>query len=318
MLKEEIDPSELLNKVLEHYTDTPLHRFRARKLLTDKYGLTEQEALDYVPKLTKKIYKEEKSKPKTTGNRFKTGITITIRDKAIEIAENDGIDAAIDFIIKETSTNNSAMNQISRLKTALKLKGMDVSDIDNSEKRKQIQDLANETIENQREEKLYNKVFYVHPMFMYDNVINRLINYKTEPIINNLQFIADMLIAFSARPSELYSLKIIGTKIIGHLKSRDNKAVKYVGLYSIPIAKQMLLKLPQLLDLRESKNIKKLSVFMQKYKMQPRALRLLGAEYITKEYEPTKQRRIRQIALRHKNINTSLTSYQMPLNVSNS
>lgn len=299
----------------------PMFRYRARKALVKKFGKTEEEANTLLPKTYGNQHKQglikkpKEIKPRTYGNRFTQGNLISIKNQALEIANVDGIDAAIDFIIDESSTENAAMNQISQFKTALKDKGVDTTAIDKNEKRLENQEIAVENMDHRREEKLYDDEFFIHPNFSYDNIINRLAIYEKTDNPDTIQFVADMIVAFSARPSELYSLKFVGDKITGHLKSRDNKPLKYAGMYSIPVAKQMLLKLPREFDLREDKNIKKLSLFMQKYKMQPRALRVLGAEYTTRSYKPNERRKIRQLALRHKKLSTSLESYQMPTNI---
>ena len=324
MSREEID--KMLN---DKRMATPLYRYRTRKLLIDKYGKTEDEALEMVPKTKGNRYiqgvtkvaseqlDKDKDKPRTRGNRFKTGIIQSAKDTALDIAKTQGIDAAIDYISETAGTDNSAMNQISTLKKTLQSEGIDVTDIDNSALRKEIQARANEKIDQRREEKLYEDNFTIHPNFSYNNVINRLAIYGEQDIIEpSMQFIADMLIAFSARPGELYKLKFIGDKITGHLKTRgDNTPVKYAGIYPIPMAKKMLLQLPKELDLTENKNVNKLSQFMQKYKMQPRSLRTIGAEYTTLSYKPSERRKIRQLALRHKKMSTSLASYQMPVNI---
>ena len=76
----------------------------------------------------------------------------------------------------------------------------------------------------------------------------------------------------------------------------------------------MLSKLPKDLDLNEDKNKKKLGRFLDKYGMNPKDMRLIGGEYITLNYKPSERRKIRQYALRHKKLSTSLESYQMPVN----
>ena len=279
----------------------PLFRFRARNTLIDKFNLTKEEADKLVPKIK--------------GNRFKTGITKTIMEQALEI---DDIDKAIEFIKNETGSTNTAMNYISMYKKALKDKGIDITKIDDSNVRKEIQLDANEKLINRREEKLAVDEFFIHPNFSYDNVVNRLAIYEIEEDnkkLNNMQFVADMIVAFSARPGELYNLRFVGDKITGHSKSRDNIPLKYAGMYVIPVAKKMLTKLPKDLDLREDKNITKLSRFMKNYNMQPRALRTIGADYTTRSYIPQERRKIRQLALRHKKLSTSLESYQMPINI---
>lgn len=307
----------------------PVFRFRTRKALIDKYGKTEEEVNQLIPKKKGNQYKKgvivdsnnnetlpKKDKIRTSGNRFRTGITKTIKYQAIEVAIEDGIDSAINLIIDQTSTDVSAMNQISILKSELKEKGVDTSDIDNSKLRLEVQGRANAYMDRRVEEKLYEDDFYINPNFSYYNVINRLAIYENEDKPDSMQFIADMMIAFAARPSELYSLRFVGNKITGHLKTRgDDKPLDYAGMYSIPVAKVMLAKLPLNLDTREAKIRQKLAVFIRSYNMQPRSLRTLGAEYITRSYLPSERRKIRQLSLRHKKLSTSLLSYQMPLNV---
>lgn len=285
--------------------NNPVFRTRARKKLISKFNKDPNEALTLVPK--------------TTGNRFKQGITRSIKDRAVEIFQSEGTREAIQFIIDNTSSSISAMNRISALKTDLKKREIDVSEINNSVKRLENQEKAIEKLEINRENKLYNDVFVIHDNFSYDRVINRIAIYINKQKIeedDQLQFLADIMIAFAARPSELYRLKFVGDKITGHLKSRRNEELlDYAGIYPISIAKEMLKKLPKDLNLSESRNYKKLGLYLAKFDMQPRSLRTIGAEYITRSYKPEERRKIRQLALRHKNLATSLISYQLPNNI---
>lgn len=227
----------------------------------------------------------------------------------LEQTENMTVNQAIRFIIKNSKTPNAAMNMISRYKSTLS--DEDKIKVDRNKFRLKNQDKANKQLEERREER-HNNPINIPDELSLKNVKKRLKNYIESPL--NLYSIIDIMIAFSARPSELYNLHFKGYKIGGHLKQRDaDNYYQYRGLYRYSDAKKVLERLKDYPELNPSIDTVRQTlekIMREAYGLQLRDLRQIGANYVVDSTkDPDKKRINKQYALRHKNISTSTVNY---------
>jgi hypothetical protein len=158
------------------------------------------------------------------------------------------------------------------------------------------------------------KDFYISPYFSYENVMNRLHSYLHNPITCNHNYICDLLIAFAARPHELFEMKLLDDGyIVGYGKSRTNKPIEFLGLLNVTESQYLLSNITVKYNALELYNYT-----TRHYKMKPSQFRKIGAEYISRQATNAGESRYKKkVALRHTSISTSIMHYDIkhPTNV---
>ena len=239
--------------------------------------------------------------------------------EAVEnIMKGADVDAELRYIQSISKTATASNVAVSAIKKELKLRGYTsgVEDISRSEVKDEI---VFDTIEERAEATAENgeKLFYIDPYFMAEHVIKRLLDYveNTDTLQITNAVIADVMINFSARPSELYNLELIDGFISGQSKDRGNNTyTKYVGVLPFDQSKLLLDKIKQHPEASPA-GVRQAGIFarfMRTYKMTPSQLRKIGAHYASMgERNKIKRLRKKQEALRHKSLGTSILHYDI-------
>lgn len=239
--------------------------------------------------------------------------------EAVErIMKGSDVDNELGYIQSISKTNNAANVAVSAIKKELKRRGFTsgVNDISTSPVKDNI---VIDTIEEREEAIAQNgeKVFIINPYFNYENVYNRLMSYikNIDTLDITDEVIADMMINFAARPSELYNLVLSNGMISGQSKTRGAEIfTKFIGILPFAESKLLLDKIKQYPKMSPVgiRRTGQFGRFMKKYGMIPRQLRALGAEFASmSETNKIKRLRKRQSALRHKDLSSSLLHYDI-------
>lgn len=239
--------------------------------------------------------------------------------EAVErIMKGADVDHELSYIQSVSRTSNAANVAVSEIKKELKRRGFTsgVNAISTSTVKDEI---VADTIEEREEATAENgeKDFNINPYFNFESVYNRLVDYvkniDTLDITNNV--IADVMINFSARPSELYNLVLSNGMVSGQSKTRGAEIfTKFVGLLPFEESKILLDKIKQHPEMAPVgiRRVGQFGRFLKRFEMIPRQLRAIGAEYSSmSETNKIKRLRKRQAALRHKDLSTSLMHYDI-------
>lgn len=250
------------------------------------------------------------NRSKLIGNR--------VMDTVSNIIKGGDVDDELEYIRNISKTSNAANVTISNIKKELIHRGYNqrARDIETSIVK---DDIVNETIREREKatEDNAEKQVYIHEFFSMRNVLARLRGYVED--LTNLEItntvIADALINFSARPAELYGLILRRGNVEGQLKDRGHASSnKYIGLLPYDDAAALLeaIKSAAGMNPADVKISVRFRTYMKRYDMLPSLLRKVGAHYASVG-EPNKIKRLRkrQLALRHKDMTTSLLHYDI-------
>lgn len=241
-----------------------------------------------------------------------------IYDAVDSIMKGADVDAELEHIQNISKTANAANVAISMIKRELANRGytQGVNDIKTSQVKDEV--LKDKIAEREIATELNaEKENIVDSHFAFELVHERLKEYikKGGDLNVNNDVIADIMINFSARPSELYNLVLTNGLITGQSKDRGNETyTKYIGILPADEAEALLAHMKRYSHMNPHGQTRtgQFIRYMKQYGMLPSQLRKIGAEYASMT-EPNKLRRLkkRQQALRHKNISTSLMHYDV-------